>query len=143
MGMETPTNFPFWRAGPVLGTKLPRRMPITMARKIQRARKRSRRPREEKAETLAREAGMDCFSTSGFSTRGEGLGWADTGCESMTSCPRPGSASSSPVGNIVNRRPIFFLATFLSKALGLRSGLLLLRGRQGARTNIFSLICVV
>ena len=110
MGIETPTNFPFWRAGPVLGTKLPRRMPITMARKIQRARKRSRRPREEKAETLAREAGMVCFSMSGSGTCGEGLGWVDMGCESMSSCPWPGSASS-PGGNILNRRLMFFLAT--------------------------------
>ena len=117
MGMETPTNFPFWRTVPVLGTKLPRRMPMTMARKIQRARKRSRRPREEKAEVLAREAGMDCFSTSESGTCGEGLGWLEMGCERMTSCSGPGLASSPRAWNIVPRRPVFFLTIFLFKGL--------------------------
>ena len=121
MGMDTPTNFPFWRAGPVVGTKLPRRMPIAMARKIHRARKRSRRPREEKAEILAREAGVDCFSMSGFETCGEGLGWVDTGCERMTSCSGPGLASSSRAWNIVTRRPASF-NVFLFKGLDLISG---------------------
>ena len=122
MGMETPTNFPFWRTGPVLGTKLPKRMPTTMARKIQRAKKRSRRPREEKADILAGGAGMDCFSMSGLGSCGEGVGGEDTGCEGITSCSGPGLASSSRAWNIVTRRPVFFLATFLFKALGLRSG---------------------
>ena len=45
MGMETPTNCPLWRAGPVLGTKFPRMMPTAMTRRIHIARKRSRMPR--------------------------------------------------------------------------------------------------
>lgn len=76
MGMDTLTNFPFWRVGPVLGTKLPRRMPVAMERRIQRARKRSRRPRERKAECLD-EGGWDCFSGSGggvVGREGEGVG---------------------------------------------------------------------
>lgn len=81
MGTETPTNLPFWSAGPVFGTKLPRRMPMVMARKIQRARKRSRRPREWKAESLVVDGGVgeDCFSgseeTEGFETGRMGTGW--------------------------------------------------------------------
>ena len=65
-GTETPTNFPFWRAGPVEGTKLPRRIPISIARKIQRARRRSRRPRDLKAEILVVGEGERavCFSGS-------------------------------------------------------------------------------
>lgn len=46
-------------------------MPIAIARKIQRARKRSRRPRDLKAETLAA-LGWDCFS--GSDSEGEVMG---------------------------------------------------------------------
>ena len=65
IGTETPTNFPFCSAGPVLGTKLPRMMPMAIARKIQSARKRSSKPRDLKAETLVVEWSPACFSGSG------------------------------------------------------------------------------
>lgn len=45
MGTETPTKVDCWRAGPVEGTKLPRRMPMAIARMIQTTRKRSRKER--------------------------------------------------------------------------------------------------
>lgn len=51
MGSETPTKVPLFRAGPTSSTKLPRRMPISMARKIQSARNRSRKPRDLKTES--------------------------------------------------------------------------------------------
>ena len=54
IGTDTPTNLPFCRAGPVEGTKFPRIMPTAMARKIQRARKRSIQPRALKAEKSSR-----------------------------------------------------------------------------------------
>lgn len=44
IGTETPTNFPFCRASVVFGTKFPRMIPMAMARNIQIARKRSRKP---------------------------------------------------------------------------------------------------
>ena len=45
MGKLTPTNWPFWRAGAVEGTKWPIRMPIAMARMIHITRMRSRKER--------------------------------------------------------------------------------------------------
>lgn len=45
IGMDTPTNLPFWSAGPVSSTKFPRRIPMIMARRIHTARKRSSHPR--------------------------------------------------------------------------------------------------
>ena len=59
MGTETPTNFPFCNAGPVFGTKFPRRIPINMARKIHSARNRSSNPRLLNA---------DVFDVSTFSS---------------------------------------------------------------------------
>lgn len=50
IGMDTPTNLPFWSAGPVLGTKLPSRMPIIIASRIQSASKRSNQPKALKAD---------------------------------------------------------------------------------------------
>jgi hypothetical protein len=50
IGTETPTNCPFCNAGPVLGTKFPRIIPTAIARKIHRARNRSRNPRDLKIE---------------------------------------------------------------------------------------------
>lgn len=60
IGIETPTNFPFCNAGPVLGTKFPKIIPIAIARKIQTARKRSRIPNFLNAETC-----RSVFSSSG------------------------------------------------------------------------------
>ncbi|KAH7118233.1 hypothetical protein B0J13DRAFT_681032 [Dactylonectria estremocensis] len=48
---DTPTNLPFCNAGPVEGTKLPRIMPIAIARRIHRARNRSSHPRALNADT--------------------------------------------------------------------------------------------
>ncbi len=87
MGTETPANEPFWRVGPVVGTKLPRRMPAAMARRIQRARRRSRRPRDLKAEVLG-VGGWGCFSgsegeetgRSGWALGGMGTGWVGLFC---------------------------------------------------------------
>lgn len=64
--MDTPTNLPFSSAGPVLGTKLPSRMPITMASRIQSASKRSSQPRALKADdgSLSETAVDCCFSVS-------------------------------------------------------------------------------
>ena len=81
MGIETPTNFPFCSAGPVLGTKFPRMMPITMARKIHRARNRSRRPRLLKVETLVEDSSFACFSTSMIESSGPLLGRIGTGSD--------------------------------------------------------------
>lgn len=70
IGTETPTNWPFCKAGPVFGTKLPRMIPIAMARKIHIAKKRSRRPRLENIDffatySCAGEPGCwPCFSIS-------------------------------------------------------------------------------
>jgi len=52
MGTETPTNFPFCSAGPVLGTKFPSKIPMAMERKIHNARKRSSQPSPLNAGTL-------------------------------------------------------------------------------------------
>lgn len=57
IGIETPTNLPFFNDGPVLGTKFPSRMPTIIASKIQRARKRSSNPRLLKAETFSARGG--------------------------------------------------------------------------------------
>jgi hypothetical protein len=51
MGTLTPTNWPFCKAGPVLGTKFPNRIPIAIARMIHRTRKRSRKPRPRRGGT--------------------------------------------------------------------------------------------
>ena len=78
IGTETPTNFPFCKAGPVEGTKLPRRMPMSIARKIHAARKRSSQPKPLKAEVLVLSVGVNsefCFSTS--------TGWVDPSCGSV------------------------------------------------------------
>ena len=66
IGMDTPTNWPFFNAGPVLGTKFPSRMPMIIASKIQRARKRSSQPRLLNAETFSARGGRQeiCFSES-------------------------------------------------------------------------------
>lgn len=42
MGALTPTKRPPWRVVPVLGTRLPRMIPIAMAKMIQTTRKRSK-----------------------------------------------------------------------------------------------------
>lgn len=81
MGIETPTNFPFWRAGPVFCTKFPRMIPITMAKKIHSARKRSRRPRLLNAETLVEGPSFSCFSTSVTGSWGSPLGRIGTGSD--------------------------------------------------------------
>lgn len=52
MGIETPTNVPFWRAGPVDGTRLARIMPRAIERMIQITRKRSRKERALKGGAL-------------------------------------------------------------------------------------------
>ena len=44
-GTDTPTNFPFCSAGPVLGTKFPNTMPMVMTSKIYIAKYWSRKPR--------------------------------------------------------------------------------------------------
>lgn len=66
IGTETPTNFPLCNAGPVLGTKFPKIIPIAMARKIHTARNRSKRPRFLKAESFfcGESDGFACFSMS-------------------------------------------------------------------------------
>lgn len=66
IGTETPTNFPLCNAGPVLGTKFPKIIPIAMARKIHTARNRSKRPRFLKAEFFfcGESDGLACFSIS-------------------------------------------------------------------------------
>lgn len=53
IGTDTPTNFPFCSAGPVLGTKLPRMMPIAIAKRIHTARKRSSHPKLLNAEVFS------------------------------------------------------------------------------------------
>jgi hypothetical protein len=50
IGIDTPTNLPFCSAGPVLGTKFPRRIPIIIASRIHSASKRSSQPKALKAE---------------------------------------------------------------------------------------------
>ena len=71
IGTDTPTNFPFCKAGPVEGTKLLRRMPISIAKKIHAARKRSSQPRPLKADVLVLSVGGEfCFSMS--------TGWVDS-----------------------------------------------------------------
>ena len=52
IGAETPTNLPFCNAGPVLGTKSPRTMPIAIANRIQRAKNLSSKPEFLNAETF-------------------------------------------------------------------------------------------
>jgi hypothetical protein len=69
IGIDTPTNVPFCNAGPTLSTKLPSMIPMAMARKIQTARKRSRRPRLLKADSfgawrLFSESAVGCSSAS-------------------------------------------------------------------------------
>lgn len=63
MGTETPTNFPFWSAGPVFGTKFPNIMPTAIARKIHRARNRSNQPSALNAEDFSATR-VSCFSGS-------------------------------------------------------------------------------
>ena len=60
--MDTSANLPFCNAGPTSGTKLPSRTPRTMARRIQRARKRSSQPRDLKAEVFLASGGVSCAS---------------------------------------------------------------------------------
>lgn len=55
IGIETPTNSPLCNAGPTLSTKLPSKMPITIARRIQRASRRSSQPKLLKADTFVAE----------------------------------------------------------------------------------------
>jgi hypothetical protein len=84
IGTETPTNFPRCNADPVLGTKLPSRIPMMMASRIHRARSRSSQPRALKAETFSSlSRSSSCFSTS--------VRWSD-------------SASASPVGEDLSER---------------------------------------
>jgi hypothetical protein len=66
IGIDTPTNLPFCNAGPVLGTKLPSRTPMIMARRIQSASRRSSQPRALKADdcSLSDDESGACFSTS-------------------------------------------------------------------------------
>ena len=52
MGTETPTNFPFCSAGPVLGTKLPKIIPMAIERNIHNAKYRSSHPRPLNMEAL-------------------------------------------------------------------------------------------
>lgn len=52
MGTLTPTNCPFCRACPVLGTKFPNIIPIAIARHIHRARNRSSQPRPLKVDSF-------------------------------------------------------------------------------------------
>ncbi len=81
MGTETPTNFPFCSAGPVLVTKFPRIIPIAIAKNIQNARNRSRRPRLLNAETLVERPSSSCFSTSVTGSWGSPLGRVGTGSD--------------------------------------------------------------
>ncbi len=81
MGTETPTNFPFCSAGPVLVTKFPRIIPIAIAKNIQNARNRSRRPRLLNAETLVEGPSSSCFSTSVTGSWGSPLGRVGTGSD--------------------------------------------------------------
>ena len=79
MGMETEAKCPVVRVVDMRGTKFPRRMPVAMARRIQRARKRSRRPRAWKADWGLVGGGV-CFSGSeggemGASRSVVGMGW--------------------------------------------------------------------
>ena len=69
IGIETPTNFPFCKEGPVFGTKLPSMIPIAIAKKIHSARKRSSQPRLLNADVLeALTMGSSPFSSICFST---------------------------------------------------------------------------
>lgn len=63
MGMDTEAKWPVVRVVDTLGTKLPRMMPMAMARRIKRARKRLRRPRAWKAD-WGEVGGGVCFSAS-------------------------------------------------------------------------------
>ena len=58
MGIETPTNLPFFSAGPTSSTKLPKMMPMAMARKIQSAKSLSSQPRAFKADSLPFSGGV-------------------------------------------------------------------------------------
>lgn len=67
IGIDTSTNFPFCSAGPVCSTKLPRIIPIAIARKIQRAKNMSSQPRPLRAELCDEEFDSSwslCFSRS-------------------------------------------------------------------------------
>ena len=86
IGIETPTNSPFCKAGPMLSTKLPSRMPTIMASRIQRASSRSSQPKLLKADSLGARmsAGLSahCRSISFPS-----LLWFDVSCRgSLCSC---------------------------------------------------------
>ena len=67
IGTDTPTNFPFCNASPVLGTKFPRMIPIAIASKIHKARKRSSQPSPLNADVFPATGpgGSSCFSGSG------------------------------------------------------------------------------
>jgi hypothetical protein len=101
IGAETPTNCPFSRAGPVLGTKLPKRIPrsdisivflqtlrrcpvyspIAMARIIHTARKRSNQPSPLNAETLSGMISFSicCLSISSGTTEGGAVDMSQSG----------------------------------------------------------------
>jgi len=61
MGTDTPTNFPFCKAGPVFGTKFPKIMPMAIANKIQSAKNRSSRPKLLKADIFAASSSSPLF----------------------------------------------------------------------------------
>ena len=88
IGTDTPTNFPRCNAGPVLGTKFPRMMPMAMAKRIHSARKRSSNARFLKADSLGEGISSlvllcDCCSMS--RTVDMGGVWSESDCSLLAS----------------------------------------------------------
>jgi hypothetical protein len=93
IGTLTPTNFPFCNAGPVFGTKFPRMIPIAIAKKIHKARRRSSQPRLLKMDVLEASSTSSpvkpCFSTS------EVWGLLEDGAEDETTTSSEGRTLGS------------------------------------------------
>lgn len=75
IGIEIPTNFPFYSAGPVSLTKLPSRTPIIIVSRIQTAKKWSSTPSNLKAETFLGELSSSNSYTSYFSISYRGISY--------------------------------------------------------------------
>jgi len=118
MGIDTPTNFPFCNAGPVLGTKFPSiipnpnqytlflhvlrlqalkqeikspiYLPIAIAKKIHRAKNRSNQPKDLKADDFLAKSGSR--TSSCFSISGiDDIGeFIDFGCDVLVTTSSDG-----------------------------------------------------
>lgn len=107
-GRGTCEREPRWRVEEVEGTKLPRRMPAIMARRIQRKRRRSRRGRDWRVEGVVVEVvdgDGDCFSGS---EGGEVVGGMDEGLGFVL----PSGVSSCIVMVL---RSMFYLRTYFER----------------------------